>query len=139
LIDQVDETRGLGPRSFDRGDLREFEEANMEPRVIRWVVIAVFVTGIAGMIVGSIKDSNAFAATFGLITTVAAINLMVIAAVGGDHAFARQPRFDEATANDVETRIAALTAAGAPEAEVRDLVRIAVRLGRSASSPSTNP
>jgi hypothetical protein len=65
----------------------------VQPRIVRRLVLVVFVGGIAGMIVGSIADNNGTAITFGLITAVAA---------------------------------------GAEEATVRDLVRDAVVLGRSA-------
>ena len=104
----------------------------MSPRAIRLAVVAVFVGGIGGMIGGSIADNNGIAVTFGLVTAVAALCLMVTTAVGGPGAFERTPRFDERTAGDLEARIAALVAEGCDEAEVRDLVRTAVRMGRDA-------
>lgn len=104
----------------------------MSPRLVRLIVISVFVGGIAGMIVGSIIDNNGVAVTFGLVTAVAALCLMLITAVGGPDAYARTPAFDEATAEDIEHRISGLVDAGADEAAIRELIRIAVRLGRGA-------
>ena len=104
----------------------------MSPRVVRSVVIAVFVGGIAGMIVASIADNNGAAVTFGLVTAVAALCLMAITAVGGPDAYERAPRFDERTAAEVEDRIVALVEQGSDEGDLRDLVRTAVRLGRAA-------
>ena len=47
----------------------------------------MFVAGIAGMIVGSIADNNGVAITFGLITAVAAVGLILVTAVAGPEAF----------------------------------------------------
>jgi hypothetical protein len=100
--------------------------------VIRRLVLVVFVGGIAGMIVGSIADNNGVAVTFGLVTAVAALCLMLVTSVtAGTEA---SVRFDEAMAESMEQRIAALVADGADETAVRDLVRDAVLLGRSAKS-----
>ena len=103
----------------------------MKPSVVRGVILVVFVGGIAGMIVGSIADSNPAAMTFGLITAVAAICLVLTTAIT-----AGRPRmhFDEATAEAMEARIAQLVDAGADEAAVRALVRDAVNLGSDAAS-----
>lgn len=104
----------------------------MPPRVIRPLVLVVFVGGIAGMIVGSIADNNGIAVTFGLVTAVAAICLMLVTSVtAGVEATVR---FDEAMAESMEQRIGALVESGADEQAVRDLVRDAVLLGRSAKS-----
>lgn len=103
----------------------------MSPRAIRMTVFTVFVGGIVGMIVGSIADNNGAAMTFGLITAMAAIALMLVTSVAGTDAFERKAHFDEEAAAAMERRIRAIVAAGADEAEVRDLVRTAVRLGRS--------
>lgn len=103
----------------------------MSPRVIRRLVFAVFVAGIVGMIVGSIADNNGAAISFGLLTAAAALGLMLVAAVGGPAAFERPVHFDEHAAAGLEVRIMSIVDAGANEAEVRDLVRDAVRLGRS--------
>lgn len=94
-------------------------------------VILVFILGIVGMIVGSIADNNGTAMTFGIITAMAAIGLLLVAAVGGSDGFDRQPVFDEEAAAALEDRITALVEDGGDETKLRDLVRHAVRLGRA--------
>ena len=103
----------------------------MTPRLIRRLVIAVFVAGIAGMIVASILDNNGAAVTAGLFTAVAAVGLILVTSVGGPEAFAEPVVFDDSAAAALEEHIAGLVAAGADEQALRDLVREAVRLGRS--------
>jgi uncharacterized membrane protein YfcA len=100
----------------------------MQPKIVRRVVLVVFVGGIAGMIVGSIADNNGIAITFGLLTAVAAVCLMLVTSLSANESV----RFDEARAEEMEGRIQALVQAGADEDAVRDLVRDAVVLGRSA-------
>jgi len=102
----------------------------VKPAVVRGVVLVVFVGGIAGMIVGSIADNNGAAITFGLVTAVAALCLVLTTAIT-----AGRPRlhFDEATASSMERRIEAIVASGANEQAVRDLVREAVSLGSDAT------
>ena len=101
----------------------------MDPKLLRRIVLVVFVGGIAGMVVGSIMDNNGTAITFGIITAVAALALILTTAL-----IAGQPadRFDDERAEAVEARIVQLVADGADEAAVRDLVRDAVVLGRTA-------
>jgi hypothetical protein len=101
----------------------------MDPKLLRRIVLVVFVGGIAGMVVGSIMDNNGTAVTFGIITAVAALALILTTAL-----IAGQPadRFDDERAEAVETRIVQLVADGADESAVRDLVRDAVVLGRTA-------
>jgi hypothetical protein len=101
----------------------------MSARWIRRIVLVIFAGGIAGMIVGSIADNNGTAVTFGLITAVAAAGLILVTSVAGPGAFGGAP-VDEAAAEDVERRVEELVAAGVDEAEVRSLVRAAIRLGR---------
>lgn len=96
-------------------------------RAVRVVVFVVGGAGIAGMIVGSIVDNNGVALTFGLVTAVAALCLIVATAVGSPRA-----GNDAAAGTEVEDRITALVAAGADESALRDLVSAAVRLGRAA-------
>ncbi len=111
----------------------------MSPRAVRFAVIGVCVLGIAGMIVGSIRDSNGMAVTFGLATAVAVLFLIVLTAVVGPDAFRRRgtdespppARADDAVAADVEARIEALAAEGTDETALRKLVARAVELGRS--------
>ena len=92
-------------------------------------MLVVFVGGIAGMIVGSIADNNGTAITFGLITAVAAVCLILVTSVSATPA---PVHFDEEQAQEMEARIQVLVDGGADEQAVRDLVRDAVVLGRSA-------
>ena len=97
----------------------------MTPRAVRLVVTAVFVLGIAGMIVSSIADNAGAALTAGLVTAVAALCLMVATAVAAP---GRKPA--DADAVRLEEQVELLVAAGAPEPEVRELIRRARALGR---------
>ncbi|UDY36925.1 hypothetical protein [Dermatobacter hominis] len=101
----------------------------MDPKIVRRLVLVVFVGGIAGMIVGSIADNNGIAITFGLVTAVAAICLMLVTSVTSRD---QGVTFDEGRAEEMESRIQDLVAGGADEDRVRSLVRDAVLLGRSA-------
>ena len=83
--------------------------------------------GIAGMIVGSIADNNGMAITFGLVTAVAAVGLILVTAVAGPGGFARtgptsRPRRRRAAGALVEEQVDELVAAGADERAVRELV-----------------
>jgi hypothetical protein len=107
----------------------------ISPRLVRRVVLVVFVGGIAGMIVGSIRDNNGMAMTFGLITAVAALALVLVTSVSPPGALAKRGtaapnEVDERLAADLEERITALVADGADEESVRKLVGRAVDLGR---------
>ena len=99
----------------------------MSPRVVRGVLIGVCAAGIAGMIVTSIADSPGGALTFGLLTAVAAVGMILVTAVttGGS------ARGDEELAAELEERVEALVRAGVDESAVRDIVRRAVQLGRT--------
>lgn len=98
-------------------------------RLVRALVFLVGAGGIAGMIAGSIADNNGVAITFGLVVAVAALVLMVATAINP----ARPPgAVDDAVARRVEAHVERLVAAGADEAAVRELVREAVTLGRTA-------
>ncbi len=99
----------------------------MSAKVVRRLVLAVCVVGIAGMIAGSIADNNAFAMTFGLATAAAVLVLLAVNAVVGG------PGDPDLTARDVEYRVERLVEAGADEGELRALVRAAVKLGRGGS------
>jgi hypothetical protein len=100
--------------------------------LIRRAAAAVFVAGIAGMIVGSLADNNNGAVvTAGLCTAVAALVLLAVNAVDGPGSRVAGP--DEAQAELVERQVAALVEHGADESALRDLVRAAVKLGRSVS------
>ncbi|MBU3702188.1 MAG: hypothetical protein FGM58_09115 [Acidimicrobiia bacterium] len=105
--------------------------ARIDPRLVRRIVLVVFVLGIAGMIVGSIRSSNGAAMTFGLITAVAALALVLVSSVTPSASSeAAAPVVDERLAADLEDRIGALVADGADEEAVRRLVGRAVELGR---------
>jgi hypothetical protein len=97
-------------------------------RLVRRLVVAVCVAGIAGMIAGSIADNNAVAMTFGLVTAAAALCLIVTTAVvsGGS-----APAVAGEQSARVEQLVDDLVATGADEGAVRRLVREAVRLGRN--------
>src|SRR5687768_4818176 len=101
----------------------------MSPKVVRALVLAVFVGGIAGMIVSSIADSNGWALAFGLLTAGAALCLITVTAATGSGTVVDA----EDAGAAVEERVERLVAAGADEHEVRGLVAEAVRLGRARS------
>jgi hypothetical protein len=106
----------------------------LSPRVIRRIVLVIFVGAIGGMVGGSIADNNGIAVTFGLISAVAALGLILVTSVTtgpNGPSFAPPAAFDEEAAVAMEARIEALVAEGADETVVRDLIREAVRLGRS--------
>jgi hypothetical protein len=116
----------------------------MSPRILRRVVWLVFVAGIAGMIVASIKDSSGGAITAGIITAIAAGALILVTAVAPPGSLTKpaagEPHdVDESTALgagnerlavDVEARITALVSDGANEEDVRTLVARAIAFGR---------
>jgi hypothetical protein len=107
---------------------------------IRWASLGVFVLiAIPGMIVSSINDHTGAAVTFGLIGAGAVLALLsATAAVTGrippeaaGPAPARTAAATEREGAELEAGIQDLVAAGADEGAVRDLVRKAVRLGRT--------
>ena len=102
----------------------------MSPQVVRRVVIAVCVAGIAGMIASSIADNNGAALTAGLVTAVAVLCLIVATAVTGAGRVGAEAHLEQ-LASDVEDRVQAVVATGADESQIRDLVGAAVRLGRA--------
>ena len=101
----------------------------MSPTTIRRVVAVVFLAGIAGMIAMSVADNNGGAITFGLVTAVAALCLIVVTAVTAPAATG--PRAADGLAEGVEDQVRRLVEQGADEAAVRALVGDAVRLGRT--------
>jgi hypothetical protein len=89
---------------------------------------AIFVCGIAGLIVSSVAgNNNGTVLTVGVTTAIAAIALLAASAVTR-----REPidAFEEADAERLEARVQFLIDAGAPEGDVRTLVREAMRIGR---------
>jgi len=119
----------------------------VSPRTIRRLVLAVFVAGIAGMIIGSIVDNNGVAITFGLVTAVAAVGLILVSAVAPPDAFgSRRGDASPATTGTpdaeaeqagalIEEQVARLMAGGADEADLRELVRRSISFGRQATRP----
>jgi hypothetical protein len=126
-------------------------------RAVRRTAVAVCAGGIAGMIVSSVLNHNGAAITFGLITAAAVLCSMVATAVAADvtrqltappagggpsmtapdetappTSSASSPiaSDDERQAALVETLVDDLVLAGTDEADVRELVRQSVRLGR---------
>ncbi|MCU1503251.1 MAG: hypothetical protein JWM12_2605 [Ilumatobacteraceae bacterium] len=100
----------------------------MAKTLITRLCAAVFVCGIAGIIVTSIvNNNNALVLTFGGGMTLAAVVLIAINSVTNRE---RIDAFAEADAEQLEARIDALVAGGADEIAVRALVRDAMRLGR---------
>ena len=88
---------------------------------------AVFVAGIAGMIVSSIADNNGTAITCGLVTAVAVLGLVLVTSVSPPGSLAKPgtavpTAADERLAADLEDRIGALVADGADEETLRKLV-----------------
>jgi hypothetical protein len=92
-------------------------------KAVRRLVIGVCVAGIGGMIAGSVADNNGIAITAGSVTAIAVLCLMVATAVTGGATVGSGERVEE-LAED-------LVADGADEAAVRELIREAVKLGRS--------
>ena len=109
-------------------------EPRISPRLVRRCVLVVFVAGIIGMIVSSILDSTGGAITFGLITAVAAITLVLVTSVSPPGALSKQgvrsPEVDERVAADIEQRVHTLISEGADEDQVRRLVSRAIEFGR---------
>ena len=114
----------------------------MSISAIRWVSLGVFVLiGIPGMIVSSVNDRTGAAVTFGLVTVGAVLALLAATAVvtgrippeaGAPVTRAGTERAEtERDGAELEAGIQDLVSAGADETAVRDLVRKAVRLGRS--------
>ena len=95
----------------------------MRPPVLKVVLRLVAAAGIPGIIAGSIAENDAVAITFGSITAVAALGLILVTAATSS------PAADD-VGQALEARIARLVAAGADEQEVRGLVGDAVRLGQ---------
>jgi hypothetical protein len=106
---------------------------------IRWAAMGIFfLVGIPGMIVSSITDHTGAALTFGLVSVGAVLLLIgATAAVTGripPDAVAPVPAGGgdaESEGAELEAAIEALVEAGADEQAVRDLVRRAVRMGRT--------
>ncbi len=100
----------------------------MAARLITRACIAIFVCGIAGLIISSIAgNNNGLVLTIGGIIVLAAIVLMTVNTVTVRD---RIDAFDDAAAEQLEARVADLVQQGADENDVRTLVREARRSGR---------
>jgi hypothetical protein len=100
----------------------------MARRWIPRVCAGIFVAGIAGLIISSVAGNNAgVVLSVGLCIVLAAVALLTYGAVTPKQ---RIEPFDEARAEQLEQQVAALVAAGAPEDQVRTLVRDAMRIGQ---------
>ena len=100
----------------------------MARRWIPRVCTAIFVAGIAGIIVATINGNNAgVILSIGLVIVLAAIALLTATSVGATR---RIEVFDDAAAEKLERMITDLVANGADEAAVRALVRETRRLGQ---------
>lgn len=104
---------------------------NPVARILRPACAAVFVAGIAGIIVSSVNgNNNGWVLFCGMTTAVAAVVLIAVTAT------TQRPRidvFEDALAERVEQRVQALVARGVDEQEARALVRDAVDMVRGRS------
>ena len=100
----------------------------MATRLITRVCIAVFVCGVAGLIISSIAgNNNGVVLTIGGCIVLAAIVMMTVNTVTVHD---RIDVFDDALAEELEAHITRLVDQGADESDVRALVREARRGGR---------
>lgn len=97
-------------------------------RIIRIASAIVFVASIAGLIISSVNGNNeGWVLSIGMVSAVTAIILVVASAVAST---TRHPDFSDVLAESIEQRIQRLVAAGADEAEVREVAKMSVKLGR---------
>jgi len=97
-------------------------------RLIRTASAVIFVASIAGLIISSINGNNeGWVLSIGMVSAITAIILVVASAVAST---TRHPDFSDVLAETIENRIQRLVAAGADEAEVREIARMSVKLGR---------
>jgi len=110
------------------------QSPRISPRLVRRAVLGIFVSGTIGMIVSSILESTGGAITFGLLTAVAAIALVLVTSVSPPGALAKpnsaSASTDDRVAADLESRITALIDSGADEDQVRRLVSRSIEYGR---------
>jgi hypothetical protein len=97
-------------------------------RLITRACIAIFVCGIAGLIISSVAgNNNGVVLTIGGFIVLAAIVLMTVNTVTVHE---RIDAFDDAAAEQLESQVAQLVEQGADENDVRTLVREARRSRR---------
>lgn len=100
----------------------------MATRLITRACIAVFVCGVAGLIISSVAgNNNGLVLSIGGVIVVAALVLMTVNTVTVHE---RIDVFDEAVAEQLEAQVTRLVEQGADENEVRNLVREARRSRR---------
>lgn len=100
----------------------------MALKLIKGACLAIFLAGIPSLIVSSIAGNNeGWVVTFGMVTAVAAVILIAVSAVSARH---RIDVFDDVIAERIEQRVRTLVDAGAPEQEVRALIRDSLDLAR---------
>ena len=100
----------------------------MATRLITRACIAVFVCGIAGLIISSVAgNNNGLVLSIGGVIVVAAVVLMTVNTVTVHE---RIDVFDDAVAEQLEAQVARLVEQGADENDVRNLVREARRSRR---------
>lgn len=100
----------------------------MALKIIKVICFIIFLSGIPALIVSSIAGNNeGWVVTFGMVTAVAALILIAVSAVS---AKTRIDTFDEVIAERIEQRVRGLVASGAPESDVRALIRDAIELSR---------
>jgi hypothetical protein len=104
----------------------------MSPRWLRRIVLLIFLSALVGMIVGSITDNNGVAITFGLMSAVGALGLILMTTVVPASRFDTGRRGtaapDDEAAAEIERRIRSLVDAGADEHDVRVLVKRAIEV-----------
>jgi hypothetical protein len=100
----------------------------MALKIIKVICFIIFLSGIPALIVSSIAGNNeGWVVTFGMVTAIAALILIAVSAVS---AKTRIDTFDEVIAERIEQRVRDLVASGAPESDVRALIRDAIELSR---------
>ncbi len=100
----------------------------MATRLITRACIAIFVGGIAGLIISSVAgNNNGLVLSIGGVIVLAAVVLMTVNTVTVNE---RIDVFDDAVAEQLEAQVAKLVEQGADEADVRTLVREARRSRR---------
>ena len=100
----------------------------MSLKVLRGAAAALWVVGIAGMIISSVRgNNNGWVVFSGFVTLLGSLSVLVGSAVSHSEPI---EVFEEARAEQLETTINELVVSGADEASVRSLVRQAIRLAR---------
>ncbi len=99
----------------------------MTIKLLRRIVVVCCVISVAGMIVTNIKGAIGGAMAFGMFGAIAMLMLIVGNTLVRP---SNQGGAQEALAAELEARVQDLLKTGAPEQEVREIVRKAVRFGQ---------